>query len=131
MNNASLGALLRERLPTLRGRPGLWQATIDDVSFYVVTDETHDRMRIIAPITKVEPNDTRTLWTLLAANYDSALDAKYAIHDGVIWATFLHRLSWLSAGELDNAIDQVVNLARTTGTTFSSSDLKYGGVSDF
>ena len=115
----------------LRGQPGLWQATIDGVPVYVITDETHDRMRIIAPINEVARSDTEMLWTLLAANYDTALDAKYAIHDGVVCATFLHRLSWLTADELDNAIEHVVNLARSTGTTFSSSDLKYGATNDF
>ena len=126
MNNAVLGSLLKEKLPSLRGRPGMWQASVDSLRLYVITDETHDRMRIMAPVTDVAEDDAGLLWTLLSANFDRALDAKYAINDGVVWSTFLHRLSWLTEPALDNALAQVIALARTTGSSYTSSDLFFG-----
>ena len=126
MNNAVLGSLLKEKLPSLHGRPGMWQATVDSLTLYVITDETHDRMRIMAPVTEAAEDDAGLLWTLLSANFDRALDAKYAINDGVVWSTFLHRLSWLTEPALDNALEQVITLARTTGSSYTSSDLFFG-----
>jgi hypothetical protein len=130
MNNARLETLLRERLPGLEGRPGLWQAEIDELIVYVMTDESYDRMRIMIPVGEISPTDADLLWTLLSANFDRALDAKYAVNDGVLWSTFLHRLSWLTASELDAAIHQVTTLARNTGTSFASGDLVFGSSND-
>lgn len=127
MNNAVLGSLLAARLPTLEGRPGMWHAKVDDeLLLYVITDESHDRMRIMIPIGEIEEDNASLLWILLSANFDRALDAKYAVNDGVLWATFLHRLSWLTESQLDAAITQVVDLSRNTGTTFASSELYFG-----
>jgi hypothetical protein len=63
----------------------------------------------------------------LSANYDRALDAKYAIADGVLWSTFLHPLRSLTEDDFLSALDQVQRLAETAGTTFSSSDLVFQG----
>ena len=81
MNNTVLGSLLKEKLPSLHGRPGMWQATVDSLTLYVITDETHDRMRIMSPVTEAA---------------------------------------------LDNALEQVITLARTTGSSYTSSDLFFG-----
>lgn len=130
MNNARLGELLEARLPGLEGRPGMWHGEVDDLPLYVITDEGYDRMRIMVAVGEVDQKDADLLWTLLSANFDRALDAKYAVNDGVLWSTFLHRLSWLTEGELDNALDHVVALARATGSTFASSDLVFGGADE-
>jgi len=125
MNNARLEALLSTRLPALEGTDGVWRADVDDLLLYVFTDEHHDRMRIMIPIGEVNLDDTALLRTLLSANFDRALDAKYALNDGVLWSTFLHRLSWLSEASLDAALEQVITLARNTGSTFASSELVF------
>lgn len=127
MDNARLSALLECRFGVLQGRSGAWRVGIDDFELYVMTDEVHDRMRVMIPIGGIDPDDSELLMTLLGANFDRALDAKYAVYDGVLWATFLHRLSWLTEDEFDEAITQVIRLAEATGTTFASGDLVFGG----
>ncbi len=130
MNNHTLGALLSQRLPGLTGdpdHPGSWRGAVEDMMLYVITDEMHDRMRIMIPVAPIESDDHRMLWSLLNANFDRALDAKYAIHDDMVWSTFLHRLSWLTVAALDDALSQVIMLARNTGTTYASSELFFGG----
>ena len=127
MNNALLGALLDDRLTALEGEPGQWQARIDDWTLYVFADEDHDRVRIMVPVAEIGPRDVELLMVALSANFDRALDAKYAMKDGILWATFLHRLSWVTEEELDDAIDQVLTLAQNTGTTFTSTELVFGG----
>ncbi len=127
MNNALLGALLDDRLTALEGEPGQWQARIDEWTLYVFADEHHDRVRIMVPVAEIGPRDVELLMVALSANFDRALEAKYAMKDGILWATFLHRLSWVTEEELDDAIDQVLTLAQNTGTTFTSTELVFGG----
>ena len=86
MNNALLGALLNDRLTALKGEPGQWQARIDDWTLYVFADEDHDRVRIMVPVAEIGPRDVELLMVALSANFDRALDAKYAMKDGILWA---------------------------------------------
>jgi len=132
MNTALLGVLLDDRLTDLDGEPGRWQARIDDWTLYVFADEHHDRMRIMVPVAEIGPRDVELLMVALSANFDRALDAKYAMKDGILWATFLHRLSWITDEEVDDAIEQVLTLAQNTGTTFTSTELVFdgGGLAD-
>lgn len=125
MDNRRLDELLRERLPGLEGGDGMWRAELQGVLVVIVSDESHDRMRIMSPAARA-PDEAANLRVLLEANYDRALDAKYAMHEGVVWATFMHRLSWLGAHELDNALAQVLTLARNTGGSHSSGGLVFG-----
>ena len=132
MNNALLGALLGDRLGDLAGEPGQWQARIDDWTVYIFADEQHDRVRIMVPVAEIGPRDVELLMVALSANFDRALDAKYAMKDGILWATFLHRLSWVTDEEVEDAIEQVLTLAQNTGTTFTSTELVFrgGGLED-
>lgn len=127
MNNYTLGLLLEQRLPGLIGDPGRWQSPIDDLTLYVFTDESHDRMRIMIPVAEIEPHDRDLMRVLLLANFDRALDARYAINDGLVFSMFPHPLSLLTEPILDNALENVIALARNTGSTFASSDLIFGG----
>ncbi|MHC5004301.1 MAG: hypothetical protein ACYTJ0_14395 [Planctomycetota bacterium] len=127
MNNTRLAGLLRRRYPHVEGADGLWRVALEgsepELELYVLTDVEEDRIRIMIPVAQADRTDNDLLWVLLLANYDLALDAKYAVQDGVVWCLFLHRLSWLTEAELQNALDHVVTLARNTGSTFSSIDL--------
>lgn len=126
MNNTTLGMVLVQILEDVEGEPGLWQAEVDGLPLYVVADETHDRMRIMIPVGRLGPDDKELMWELLSANYGRALDAKYALHDDIVWSTFMHQLSTLTQAVLENAVEHVVTLAQNTGTTFASSDLLFG-----
>jgi len=65
----------------------------------------------------------------LTANFHSALDVKYAISKDVLWSVFIHPLKELSVVEAESAVDQVVNAATNFGTTFSSTEMIFGGQS--
>lgn len=64
---------------------------------------------------------------VLEANFHSALDARYATSDGVLYAAFIHPLSPLTEAEVRSAVAQVASLVRSFGTTYSSGELVYGG----
>ena len=96
----------------------------------VLTDSRANRMRLMMPIRTLDPSkqeDLRLALIALTSNYDRALDARYALQQGVLWSVFIHPLESLTEDDLENAIDQVRTLRKNTGTTFTSSDLLFGG----
>lgn len=127
MDNARLGALLLQLDPKLGGGAGNWMLTFDDVSAQVLTDQAADRMRIMIPITDAKSLEAEVLYRILQANFESALDARYAIAQGLVWATFIHPLSPLSEGELVLALAQTFNAAATFGTSYSGGLFQFGG----
>ena len=104
-----------------------WQFTVEDVAVNVVADTKHDRMRIVVGIAQAGTLSDAMLRRLMQANFDTALDARYAIAQNILWGTFIHPLSVLTDRQLLSGIGQTVNLARTYGTTFSSGELSFGG----
>jgi hypothetical protein len=129
MTHSTLGHLLERLLEEMEGSDGFWHGQRDDVTVYVVSDPEHDRMRIMSPIGELRVNDSGFLSILLQANFDRALDAKYALRKKELWSVFMHPLSTVVPDDLGNYIDQVVRLVKNTGSTYASSDLIFG-VSD-
>lgn len=126
MTNATLGRLLQSLLKEMEGSNSFWHGQREDVSVYIVSDEEHDRMRIMSPIGELKRTDAGFLSILLQANFDRALDAKYALRRRELWSVFMHPLSTLVPDDLGLYIDQVVRLVKNTGTTYASSDLIFG-----
>ena len=63
---------------------------------------------------------------MMEANFATALDARYAVFEGIVWAVFGHPLDSLRERDLVSRLQQVVSLVKTAGTTYLSSDLKFG-----
>ena len=108
------------------GSPGAVEFRIDGVPMACVSDLTHDRMRLIAPIVEESRLTPQQRSLMLIANFHTALDARYATSRGVVYAAFLHPLSPLTEEELLSALRQVAALARNFGTSYSSGELLYG-----
>ncbi|MBM2577947.1 hypothetical protein JQC91_16700 [Jannaschia sp. Os4] len=100
--------------------------TVEDVPVLVVTDPRADRMRAMVPIRSVEGLSAEELTRLLQANFDSVLDARYAVAEGRLWAVFIHPLSPLRDDQLVSGVGQAVNAALTYGTTFTSGEMQFG-----
>ncbi|MEM6332068.1 MAG: type III secretion system chaperone [Planctomycetota bacterium] len=126
-NNADLDAWLDEAVDgVVSDRPGHWQFAVAERPVIVLTDELAGRMRIISPVGRV-PDDKAELNRLLEANFHTALDARYAVWEGQLWCAYIHPLPTLTRDGFYNGVGQVVTLAVTTGTTYSSSGLRFGG----
>ena len=126
MTLGTLGQLHDRQLEEKEGSEGFWHGQRDGETVYVVADEEHDRMRIMSPIGEMRKADSGFLSILLQANFDRALDAKYALRKKEVWSVFMHPMSTLVPDDLGTFIDQVARLVKNTGTTYASSDLVFG-----
>lgn len=104
-----------------------WQFSLDERMILVVTDISAARMRIITPIAPVNALPADAMERLLQANFDTALDARYAVANGLVWGAYIHPLDTLTVRDFASGILQTKSLADTFGTTFSSGALNYGG----
>lgn len=127
MSADRIHALVERIDPQAQRQENFWQFNLKERVVIIVIDTEADRMRIISPIVKNEDVPTEIYTRMLQANFDSALDARYAIANEIIWGAFIHPLRSLSDEELLSGIAQVVTVADTFGTTYSSGALIYGG----
>lgn len=101
--------------------------TIDDTMVTLVFDVNADRMRLFSQIRPSDGLSGPQLRRLMQANFDTALDARYAVAQGQLWSTFMHRLTSLTQEDFVSALAQTVTLVKTFGTTFSSGAMSFGG----
>ncbi len=127
MNNQRLQTLIEGIATDIEGQPGYWRFNVENVPVTIITDEKANRMRIIVPVTEIGGMDTEQLTRLMQANFDSALDARYAIAKDILWSAFIHSLSTLSDQQFIDGLAQTVNLAATYGSSYSSGALVFRG----
>lgn len=127
MDNTRPGALIGKIDPEMTGQPGRWQFRVSDLIVNVITDERAERMRIMIPIRKVDEIQPEEMYRVLQANFDSALDARYAVAKGILWSTYIHPLSALTDKEFLSGLGQAVNIVVTYGRSYSSGVLTFGG----
>lgn len=126
MNLRKMEKAFRKAEISYEGDPGAWLLYTKDHILLVLSDEDNNRMRIFTPIIESADASPLQLEKMLRANFHSALDAKYSIHDGFVVSVFTHPLKELSREQLLDAIDQVIALSKTFGTTYSSTDDEFG-----
>ncbi len=113
--------------PKAQSDGSIWQLQIADVPLLIVTGIEANRMRAVAPVREADGLTSDELTRMMQANFDSALDARYAIAQGMAWATFIHPLAALEKNELISGLGQVVNITQSYGTLYSGGALQYGG----
>lgn len=130
MDNARLEQILTSVTDSLEGHSGVWQLEYNDRVMLVITDEVHDRMRIITPVKSMEETTAGELESAMIANFHSVLDARYAVSEDILWAAFIHPFRELSEQSVRDALLQVFRAAETFGTTYSSTDLVFPGTGE-
>lgn len=125
MTTQAMGKLLESYVTELEGQPGFWRGVRNEVPVFVFSDDEHDRMRIMSPIGVIEELDADLLHVLLQANYDRALDSRYAMRGNELWSVVVHPLATLATDDLPNLFDQVAMLVKNTGSTFASTELVF------
>jgi hypothetical protein len=104
-----------------------WFFYLEGLETVVVYDVAADRMRILIAIGDTDELKTDELLRLMQANFDSALDARYAIAQDVLWGVYIHPLSTLTDQEFLVGLGQTANVVLSYGTSYSSGLLLYGG----
>lgn len=124
-DNRRLRAMLSRVADDVQGQVGVWQIRYREIPMMVLTSEPADRMRIIAAVGDQNTLGEGRLGILMQANFETALDARYALFQGKLWSAYLHPLRTLTEAELTAALEQVANLVKTYGTTYSSGALQF------
>ena len=101
--------------------------TINQVPVFIITDPVADRMRAMVPIRAADGMSEADILRVMQANFDTALDARYAIAQGRLWGVFIHPLSPLKKDQFISGLGQVVNIAKTYGTLYTGGALSFGG----
>ncbi len=128
MTIASMGAIIKLLDKEAKSpRTGVWQLSVEKMRVFIITDKKANRMRIMVPVRKAENLTTDELKRITQANFDTALDSRYAIARKILWAVYVHPLRELYPRQFIKGIGQTVNLALTYGKTYSSGLLTYGG----
>lgn len=127
MDAARMGDILRAIDPEAVQRGIATELTIDDVPIMVIVDEPSDRMRAMVPIRSAEGIAPEELQRMMQANFDTALDARYAVAQGRVWGVFIHPLSPLEREQLISGLIQTVNLARSYGQAYTGGAQHFGG----
>lgn len=101
--------------------------TLQERDMMLVFDEAAGRMRVVTPILPSALLDEDILIRMAQANYDAALDARYAIANDQVWAVFIHPLPSLTEDDFLSGLAQTYTAAETFGTTYSSGAVVFGG----
>lgn len=112
--------------PDAQFTPNGIEFSIEDVPVLIVMDVQADRMRAMVPIRSAEGMEPEELLRVMQANFDSALDARYAIAGDRLWGVFIHPLSPLERDQLISGIAQTVNIATSYGTLYSGGAAQFG-----
>ncbi|MEM9577969.1 MAG: hypothetical protein AAF999_13260 [Pseudomonadota bacterium] len=113
--------------PDARRQGAAIQFTIQDIPVVVIADPRADRMRAMVPIRSAEGLQPKELMRLMQANFDTALDARYAVAQGRLWGVYIHPLSPLKRNQLISGLAQTVNVALSYGQTYSGGASVFGG----
>lgn len=127
MNNTRLDKLIRRIADKVDGEPGYWRFVLEEQMVSVITDERADRMRIVVAIAKADSLEREQLYRLMQSNFDTALDARYAVAKDVVWSVFIHPLAVLQDEEFLSGLGQTINLAKTYGSSYTSGALIFRG----
>lgn len=127
MTSERMSAILLAIDPDAVQRGITTELSIDDVPIMVIVDERSDRMRAMVPIRSADGIEPEELQRMMQANFDTALDARYAVAQGRVWGVFIHPLSPLKREQLLSGLIQTVNVARSYGQAYTGGAQHFGG----
>ena len=113
--------------PDAKFRGNAMQLAIKEVEITIIADPINNRMRAFSPFKTLDGIDGQTLYRMMQANFDSALDARYAIAQGHLISVFIHPLKELQKEQFIQGLGQVTNLVLTYGTAYTSGAMTFGG----
>ncbi len=122
MTNEKMSKIILREGEDVEGSLGRWQFKYHEFQLFVITDENANRMRVMTPVIEEKDLEKDQYKTMLEANFDRALDAKYSIYQDVVWSVFTHPLGELTVEQFKDALNQVSRLAENFGGSYTSTD---------
>ena len=119
-------AIVKELASESEGEKGRVKFVYQNVLMYLISDPIRNRMRIIAPITKYSDLDKAIVDAAMISNFSLALDARYAVREGILFSAYVHPLKELTEKQIQSAIRQVSSLAITFGNGYTSGEMVFG-----
>lgn len=113
--------------PEMQARGSALEFTLDGIPVILIADARANRMRAMVPIASADALSGEDLLRLMQANFDTALDARYAVANGRLWGVFIHPLSPLEKDQLLSGLVQTINVARNYGQSYSGGAEVFGG----
>jgi len=121
-----LAGILHALDPEAAPRAGGLGLTLGGVPVVVYADPRANRMRAVVPVASARGLSPDDMERILQANFDTALDARYAIAQGRLWSVYIHPLTELQPQQLISGLVQTVTLAQTYGGAYASGSLSFG-----
>jgi hypothetical protein len=104
MTAERLAQIIMDIDPDAAITPSGIELTIEDIPVLVVMAPAADRMRAMVPIASVEDITPEEMSRMMQANFDIALDARYAVAQDRVWGVFIHPLGALEREQFLSAI---------------------------
>lgn len=101
--------------------------SVGNIPVTIITDVRANRMRILVPVASASGLSDDDLMRMMQANFDTALDARYAVAQGRLWSVYIHPFAQLEREQFVSGLAQTVTLARTYGSTYASGGAVFGG----
>ena len=122
-----LGQIVQALDPDVIARGPTLEFTLDDIPVIVIADPRADRMRAMVPIASADGLTEADFLRMMQANFDAALDARYAVANGRLWGVYVHPLSPLEKDQFISALVQTITIAKTYGTAYTGGAAIFGG----
>lgn len=126
MTQARMVSIIKNLVDNTEGPDNNLSFIYEGVSIAMVSDNNANRMRLLAPVIGANEMSEQQIIASLVSNFHLALDARYAIGNGVLFSTYIHPLAELTEAQLLSAVRQVASLNKTFGTTYTSGELSFG-----
>lgn len=105
---------------------GVVTLTVNDAQLLVMIAEQANRMRVVSPVIQAAELTQEQMAAVMVSNYHLALDARYAVGEGILYSAYIHPLKELTTEQVESAIRQVATLRNTFGTSYTSGELSFG-----
>jgi len=126
MDNDKLEKIIYVMSDSVVGTNGVWEMQVKGMPMMCITDQTNNRMRIIAPVKEAKDVTEEEMKAAMEANFHTALDVRYAVSNDIMWVAYIHPLKELTKDQVINAFSQVYNATLTFGTLYTSTELSFG-----
>ncbi|MFB2982670.1 hypothetical protein [Microseira sp. BLCC-F43] len=111
MTPAEIGSKLAELFGAdlQANAPNSWQVDTPSKRLLVLLSDDQSWLRLLIPITSAQAAQP-FLEQLLEANFDTTLETRYALYQGVLWGVFQHSCESLTSVDFESAVTQLLSL---------------------